>query len=89
ISPSIAGLNGHFLVVWADYADIFPVGVFGVEIDRLGNAIGSEVEINSAPINAVSRTAVAVSASGDVLIPWEGFTSNPDSPGIAARLIDF
>jgi len=89
ISPSIAGLNGHFLVVWADYADIFPVGVFGVEIDRLGNAVGSEVEINSAPINAISRTAIAVSPLGDVLIPWEGFTSDPSSPGIAARRVDF
>jgi hypothetical protein len=89
ISPSIAGLNGHFLVVWADYTDIFPLGIYGVEVDRLGNALGAEVEINSAPINAVTRTAVAVSQSGDVLVPWEGFTSNPDSPGIAARLIDF
>jgi hypothetical protein len=89
ISPSIAGIGGHFLVVWADYADIFPVGIFSVEIDRLGNAVGPEVEINSAPINAVSRTAVAVSPQGDVLIPWEGFTSNPDSPGISARRVDF
>jgi hypothetical protein len=89
ISPSVVGINGHFLVVWADYDDIFPVGVFSVEIDRLGNAIGSEVEINSAPINAISRTAIAVSPLGDVLIPWEGFTSNPDSPGIAARRVDF
>jgi hypothetical protein len=89
ISPSVAGINGHFLVVWADYADIFPVGVFSVEIDKLGNAIGSEVEINSAPINALSRTSIALSPLGDVLIPWEGFTSDPDSPGIAARLVDF
>ncbi|HEY2292166.1 MAG TPA: hypothetical protein VGM86_15815 [Thermoanaerobaculia bacterium] len=89
ISPSIAGVNGHFLVVWADYNDIFPVGVFGVEIDRLGNALGAEVAINSAPINAISRTAVAVSPLGDVLVPWEGFTSNSNSPGISARLVDF
>ncbi|MFL6236735.1 MAG: hypothetical protein ACJ76N_26635 [Thermoanaerobaculia bacterium] len=89
ISPSVAGVGDHFLVAWADYADIFPVGVFSVEIDKLGGAIGSEVEINSAPINAISRTSIAVSPLGGVLIPWEGFTSNPDSPGISARRVDF
>jgi hypothetical protein len=89
ISPSVAGVGDHFLVAWVDYADIFPVGVFSVEIDKLGNAIGAEVEINSAPINAISRTAIALSPLGGVLIPWEGFTSNPDSPGISARRVDF
>jgi hypothetical protein len=89
ISPSVTGTNGHFLVSWADYSDIFPIGVFSVEIDRLGNAVGDEVEINSAPINAISRTSIAMSSQGDVLIPWEGFTSNPNAPGIAARRVDF
>jgi hypothetical protein len=89
ISPSVTGVDGHFLVAWVDYSDIFPIGVFSVELDRLGNAIGAEVEINSAPINAISRTSIAVSQQGDVLIPWEGFTSNPNSPGIAARRVDF
>ncbi len=87
IAPSVAGVNGHFLVVWADYADIFPVGVFGVEIDKLGNALGDEVEINSAPINAVTRTAIALSPLGDVLVPWEGFTTDRNAPGIAARRV--
>ena len=89
ISPSVIGVDGHFLVTWADYSDIFPIGIFGVEVDRLGNAVGSEVEINSARINAVSRTAIAISQQGDILIPWEGFTSSGNAPGIAARRVDF
>ncbi len=76
-------------MTWLDYGDVFPVGLFSVEIDRLGNAIGAEVEINTAGINAQSRTSIAVSPLGGVLIPWEGFTSNPDSPGISARRVDF
>jgi hypothetical protein len=89
ISPSVVGVNGHFLVSWLDYGEVFPVGLFSVEIDRLGNAIGAEVEINTAGINAQSRTAIAVSPLGGVLIPWEGFTSSSDSPGISARRVDF
>lgn len=89
ISPSVAGIGGHFLVTWLDYSDIFPVGVFSVEIDRLGGAIGAEVQVNTEPVNAQSRTSIALSPLGGVLIPWEGFTSNPDSPGIAARRVDF
>ena len=89
ISPSVVGIGGHFLVAWLDYADIFPVGLFSVEIDKLGNAIGAEVEINTEAINAQSRTSIALSALGGVLIPWEGFTANPDKPGISARRVDF
>ncbi len=89
ISPSVAGIGGHFLVTWLDYQDIFPIGVFSVEIDKLGNAIGAEVQINKEPINAQSRTSIALSPLGGVLIPWEGFTTNPDKPGIAARRVDF
>jgi hypothetical protein len=90
IAPSVAPIaGGHYLVTWVEYQDIFPVGLYGVEVDRLGAEVGSEVEINSQPINTQTRTAIAVSASGDVLVPWEGFTASPDAPVISARLVDF
>jgi hypothetical protein len=89
ISPSVAAVaGGHFLVTWLDYHDIFPVGLFGVEIDRLGSAVGPEVEINSAAINTQSRTSIAVSPAGGVLVPWEGFTTSQVAPGISARRIE-
>ena len=51
--------SGNFFVAWTDWKDPFPIGVFGVEIDRLGNAVGEEMEINSRPIGSQVRTAVA------------------------------
>lgn len=90
LSPSLACVAGkHFLLTWLDYQDWFPVGLFGVELDKLGRAVGAEVQVNTKGIGAQSRTAIAVSPLGGVLIPWEGFTSGPNSPVISARRIDF
>jgi hypothetical protein len=90
VSPSVAAAaGGHFLVTWIDYQDIFPVGLFGVELDKLGTAIGPEVEINSAGVNAQTRTSIAVSPNkGSILVPWEGFTASPNAPVISARRIE-
>jgi hypothetical protein len=90
ISPSVAAsANGNFLVTWLDYKEVFPLGLFGVEIDKLGNAIGSEVAINARQVNAQSRTSLAVTAAGKALIPWEGFTSSDFHSDIAARQVEF
>jgi hypothetical protein len=90
ISPSVAASKGgNFLVTWLDYNDYFPIGLFGVEIDKLGNGVGDEVEISSRQVNAHVRTSLAVSPAGDVLAPWEGFTSNDERPDIAARRVEF
>jgi hypothetical protein len=84
ISPSVAlEPSGKFVVAWIDWQDIFPLGIFGVEIDRLGNPTASEFEINSAPVNSQFRLSIAGNGSGAFLIPWEGFTG--DTVGITAR----
>ncbi|HEX4966090.1 MAG TPA: hypothetical protein VF173_35095 [Thermoanaerobaculia bacterium] len=89
VSPAVAALaSGNFFVAWTDWKDPFPIGVFGVEIDRLGNAVGEEMEINSRPIGSQVRTALAAS-SATILIPWEGFTDSNSHPGISARRLDF
>jgi hypothetical protein len=88
IAPSVVGVaGGHFLVTWLDYTDPFPLGLFAVETDKLGRAIGSEVEINTAGIGAQTRTTIAVSPSGTVLLPWEGYTASPNAPVISARRV--
>jgi len=89
ISPSVVASGNSFLVSWLDYQDIFPVGLFAVEIDKLGAAVGAEVKVNAEPVNAQSRTSIALSAAGDVLMPWEGFTASPNAPVISARRVQF
>lgn len=91
IAPSVAAVaGGNFVVIWTDWHEIFPLGLFGVEIDKLGNTIGDEVQINTRPINAQTRTSLAVSPSGGILAPWEGFhTRTARRAGIAARRVEF
>jgi hypothetical protein len=90
IAPSVAGSNGgHFLVTWVAYDEVFPVGLYGVELDGLGHAVGAEVKINSAQINAVTRTSLAASPFGGVLAPYEGFADSRRKPVISARRVEF
>lgn len=90
VSPSVAAVaGGNFMVTWVDYQDIFPVGLFGVEVDKLGREVGAEVRINTANINTQTRTTIAVSPFGDILVPWEGFTASPNAPVISARRVEF
>jgi hypothetical protein len=58
-------------------------------MDKLGHAVGAEVQVNTKGIGAQTRTSIAVSPLGSVLLPWEGYTSGPNSPVISARRIDF
>jgi hypothetical protein len=89
VSPAVAEITGgHFAVAWTDWKQPFPIGVFSVELDRLGNAVGAEIEVNSRPIGSQVRTAIAASGS-TVLIPWEGFTDSNTHPGISARRLTF
>ena len=90
VSPSVAVVaGGHFLVTWLDYQDWFPVGLFAVETDKLGRAVGAETQINTLGIGAQTQTSIAVSPSGIVLLPWEGYTSGPNAPVISARELQF
>jgi len=89
ISPSVTAATGNrFLVTWLDYKDVWPQGLFGVEIDKLGNRIGDEVMINTSPVNAQMRTSLGVSPFGGVLVPWEGFTTSPTKAVISARRVE-
>ena len=89
ISPSVTQVaSGNFVVAWTDWKEPFPVGLFGVEIDKLGNALGAETAINSRPIGSQFRTALAAFGS-TVLVPWEGFTDSNVRPGISARRLTF
>jgi len=85
ISPAVAEVaGGNFVVAWTDWKDPFPIGVFSVELDRLGNALGAETEVNTRPIGSQVRTALAAFGS-TVMIPWEGYTDSNTHPGISAR----
>ena len=86
IAPSVTRIAGGFLVVWMDWKDIFPLGLTGVTLDRLGNATSDELWINDRQIDAHHRTSLAASSAGDLLITWEGYAPRQERSGIEARL---
>ncbi len=89
ISPSVAReLSGNYLVAWMDWFDIFPLGIYGVEIDRLGARVGDEIQINDARPTAHFRTFLSVGPAGELLMPYEAYAPNGGrGRGIAARRI--
>lgn len=86
IAPSVVATpGGRFLVAWMDWKSIFPLGIFGVEVDRLGSAATSEVRLNGNPLTAHYRTSLAAGPGGELFLPYEAYVG--ESRGISARRI--
>lgn len=85
-SASVAP-NGTFVLVWMEYNTWFPVGMAGVQVDRSGAPLGSQVWINTQQIGSQTRTALATDGSGHYLSPYEGF-QDASTVGILARYFD-
>lgn len=83
-SPSLVPTpRGGFLVAWIDWDGTFPVGLYGVEIDALGNRLGDELAISGAQVNAQYRFGAAGDGGGHLFLAWEGFQN--DVLGITGR----
>jgi hypothetical protein len=87
-APSaVLGPGGTFVLVWMEYNTWFPVGMAGMQVDRTGAALGSQVWINDNQINGIVRTSIAVDGAGHYLTPYEGF-QNQSTVGILARFFN-
>jgi hypothetical protein len=87
-APSAAVVpGGTFVMVWMEWNHSFPVGLAGVQLDRSGVPLGSQVWINDQQIGAISRTALVTDSAGTYLTPYEGF-ENQTTLGIRARFFD-
>ena len=85
IAPSAAvAPGGTFMLVWMEYDTWFPVGLAGVQVDRTGMPLGSQVWINDLQIGSQYRTYLATDGSGHYLGSYEGF-QNQTTLGIRAR----
>jgi hypothetical protein len=73
ISPALALLPGGGIVAaWMDWVNTWPVGAYAVVLDSTGHPVGDEVLVSQEKLFPQYRISVAASASGDVLITWEG-----------------
>ena len=86
IDPVVAvGKGDHYLVSWLGFVQSSPVGIFGVEVDAAGVAVGAEQKLNRRSLNYNTRLSVAADGEGGFVIPWEGFIVH--RPGISAQRV--
>jgi len=65
--------NGNFVVVWNSYRqDGDSGGIFGQRFDPNGTPVGDEFQINTTTAGNQARPAVAMDATGNFVVAWQG-----------------
>ena len=78
--------NGGFVVVWESFGqDGSGFGVFGRRYAPDGVPQGSEFQINSVTLGNQFSPAIAMDASGQFVVAWEGAGQDGSQYGIVAR----
>lgn len=73
ISPALALLpSGEIVAAWMDWVNTWPVGAYAVILDSTGRPAGDEVLVSQEKLFPQYRISVAASASGEILVTWEG-----------------
>ena len=73
ISPSLALLpSGDIVAAWMDWVNTWPVGAYAVVLDSTGHPVSEEVLVSQERLFPQYRLSVAASATGEILITWEG-----------------
>ncbi len=83
-----ADANGNFVVTWESYDQdsLLTYGIYAQRYNAAGVAQGSEFLVNSASLlNDQRAPAIAMNASGDFIIAWEGTGLLGLFPGIYAQ----
>jgi hypothetical protein len=83
VAPSVAAGPSGFLAVWLGYGETFPTGILASAIDRATGNVGAALQVNQTFLGANTQSAVAASATGAFLVPFESFVG--DDAGISAR----
>jgi len=88
--PSVAmALGGEFVVVWqSPDQDGDQEGIFARRYDSSGNAISSEIPVNTYTTNRQIRASVGIEASGGFVVAWESVGQDGDGSGVFARRFD-
>jgi Cadherin domain len=88
-SPAIAGFSsGGFIVVW-ETSDTLQDGsgraVMAQRYDSLGNAVGSEILVNTSTTVEQRAPSVTTLASGGYVVTWETSDTTQDGSGTAIK----
>lgn len=81
---------GRFVITWSSHGqdDNGSWGIYGQRYDMMGNALGSEFQVNVATAGDQTHSTVAMDAFGNFVITWESEDQDGDDTGIFARRFD-
>jgi carbonic anhydrase/acetyltransferase-like protein (isoleucine patch superfamily) len=90
-SPRIAAAtDGSFAVVWASRGgqDGNGDGVFAQRFDRLGQRVGSELQVNSETVGDQNDPALAMNAGGAFVVVWTSSGQDGSGAGVFGQSFD-
>jgi hypothetical protein len=87
IRPSVAmDAAGNFVVAWASYdQDGSDSGVFAQLFDAAGVPRGAEFRVNTYTTGRQSFPSVAMDASGNFMVTWDGYDQDGSGVGVFAQ----
>lgn len=92
VNPAIAmDATGNFVIAWQGFLGAVAesnYGIFAQRYDSSGNAIGSELQINTFTTARQSQPAVAMNADGDFVVTWESYGQDGSHVGVYAQRYD-
>jgi hypothetical protein len=74
LAPRVAALGNGWVVAWRSFDQFVRVGVDGVELDRMGNDVGTPAAFSTNLPSGFEDLAVAT-FKGRVLVAWSGFAN--------------
>jgi hypothetical protein len=85
--PSVAAeANGDFIVAWESPRDGSSQGIFARRFMSTGNALTSELQVNTHTISGQYRPSVAADGDGDFVVAWYSDDQDGSDSGVFARL---
>jgi hypothetical protein len=83
LAPSVAALGGGWVAVWRSFNDFLRVGVDGVQLDRMGNDVGTPAAFSTTLPSGFEDVSV-VTLKERVLVTWSGL-SNGNSGEVVVK----
>ncbi|MEI9905252.1 MAG: calcium-binding protein [Asticcacaulis sp.] len=82
----VALTNGGFVVTWeSDNQDGSSAGVYMRQFDATGQAVTSDLQVNTYTDNGQSNPKIAVLADGSYVVTWDSYGENGYGMGIYAQ----
>ncbi len=90
VLPSTTGLaNGSFVITWQSYdQDGSYRGVYAQMYDAVGDAIGSEFQVNTETANSQRDPAIASLSDGGFVITWSSWGQDGSENGVYGQAYD-